>query len=276
MANFLPSLSPRPPRAMKILVLQDRLRGGTGGSRSCSRGRLPRPGTPPPLLTFRPGGALRGTADGWRCSPLTSAWIGPRRACTGAVPDIILTMGRMANCHADRRGASRARRWSPPSHRPLPLALSPRAALPCRGELPRGARRRGGAPGRGGSAASVIYNALVFPPAAAASRDEALRARLGAGPGTAVLLSVAMCREEPARAGGDRRQPGSTSSWPAGVRHRPERLVASRGLGAQFPGLPQARCTLGRPGPCTPPGASPSPTSSSRPRPGACPASRRS
>jgi glycosyltransferase involved in cell wall biosynthesis len=43
---------------------------------------------------------------------------------------------------------------------------------------------------------SVIYNALVFPPAASPVRDEVLRARLGARPGTTVLLSVAMFRPE--------------------------------------------------------------------------------
>jgi glycosyltransferase involved in cell wall biosynthesis len=43
---------------------------------------------------------------------------------------------------------------------------------------------------------SVIYNSLVFPPEAELTRNAALRAQLGAGPATVVLVCVAMFRPE--------------------------------------------------------------------------------
>jgi len=131
-------------------------------------------------------------------------WFAPGlvRALRASAPDIVLCMGRMANCHAGRVaralpdatvvGTMRTGKSLPwLFRRSLPqvahvVANSAESArvLAQIHHLP---------PDR----VSVIHNALVFPPADAAPvRDDALRARLGAGPGTCVLVCVGMFRPE--------------------------------------------------------------------------------
>jgi hypothetical protein len=65
------------------------------------------PGHSAVLLTFRPGGALAGELAGVTHRPLTRRdlhldWFAPglRRAVAAQAPDVVLCMGRMANCHA--------------------------------------------------------------------------------------------------------------------------------------------------------------------------------
>ena len=67
----------------------------------------PRPATPATLLTFRPGGALAGELSGVSHNSLLPLdlrldWFAPGllRAVSAAAPDVVLCMGRMANCYA--------------------------------------------------------------------------------------------------------------------------------------------------------------------------------
>ncbi len=246
---------------MKILLLQDRLRsGGTERQSILLTRAFGAAGHAASLLTFRPGGALRGTARGLDVSALQPFdfgldWAAPalHRAVRRIGPDIVLAMGRMANCHADglaRRLPGAAVVATLRTGKPLPwlfrrsLRSARHVVANCREARDTAVARHGVAADR----ASVIYNPLVFPPSPAESgRDEALRARFGAGPGTAVLLSVAMFRPEK----NQRELVEIVAGLPAGLdwqlwlagdgpaRPACERLVASRGLGARvkFPGF---------------------------------------
>jgi|CZKI01.1.fsa_nt_gi glycosyltransferase involved in cell wall biosynthesis len=196
---------------MKITVLQDHLRSGGTERHSIllsrefgGRGHAAR------LVTFRPGGLLAGTAGAEHLSlqPFDTGidWFGPGllRTVLGAGPDIVLCMGKTANCFAgriQRRAAGGG------------LRTKVVATLRAGGRLPwfyyssvrRAAHlvtnsreaaeglvsRHGLDPAR----VSVIRNALVFPESPP-GRDEELRARLGAGPAATVLLSVGMFRPE--------------------------------------------------------------------------------
>lgn len=95
---------------MKILLVQDRLRGGGTERQTLFLARaFTARGHPVSLLTFRPGGALAAElADsGVAHRSLQSFdtgldWFAPGldRAARAAAPDIVLCMGRMANCRA--------------------------------------------------------------------------------------------------------------------------------------------------------------------------------
>lgn len=196
---------------MKITVLQDYLRSGGTERHSILLSReFGRLGHEARLVTFRPGGLLAGTVESEHVSlqPFDTGidWFGPGllRTVLGNSPDIVLCMGKTANCFAGRiqRRASGGR-----------LRTRVVATLRAGGRLPwfyyssvRGAAHlvtnsceaaeelvslHGLDRGR----LSVIHNALVFHESAGA-RDDQLRARLGAGPSTAVLLSVGMFRPE--------------------------------------------------------------------------------
>jgi glycosyltransferase involved in cell wall biosynthesis len=194
---------------MKIIVLQDRLRsGGTerhsillarefAGLGHCAR-----------LVTFRPGGQLAGTAgSGVRSlQPFDTGvdWFGPGllRTVLGEGPDIVLCMGKTANCYAGRIQKRAVR---------LGLGTKVVASLRAGDRLPRlyyaSVRKASHLVTNSLEAAeglvadhgldrrrlSVIYNSLVFPESFR-GRDDELRSRLGAAPGTSVLLSVAMFR----------------------------------------------------------------------------------
>ncbi|HXQ79779.1 MAG TPA: glycosyltransferase [Opitutaceae bacterium] len=196
---------------MKITVLQDHLRSGGTERQSillCREfGVL---GHAALLVTFRPGGRLAGPGP---ARPLSLQsfdtgvdWFAPGllRTVLGTAPDIVLCMGKTANCFAGRiqRRASGGG-----------LGTRVVATLRAGGRLPwfyyssvrRAAHvvansreaaaelvsRHGFDPGR----VSAIHNALAFP-ASPGARDEQLRAGLGAGPGSTVLLSVGMFRPE--------------------------------------------------------------------------------
>ncbi len=95
---------------MKILLVQDRLRGGGTERQTVFLARaFAARGHAVTLLTFRPGGALAaelaGSSVGLRAlQPFDTGldWFAPAliRAARVFAPDIVLCMGRMANCRA--------------------------------------------------------------------------------------------------------------------------------------------------------------------------------
>jgi glycosyltransferase involved in cell wall biosynthesis len=245
---------------MKILVLQDRLRsGGTERQSILLTRAFAAAGHAASLLTFRPGGTLGAAAAGLDVRSLQPFdfgldWAAPglRGRVRRLAPDLVLAMGRMANCLAGglaRGPGGPAIVATLRTGKPLPwlyrrtLRRADHVVANCREARDAAVARLGVPPGR----ASVIHNALVFPPAGPPGRDEAGRARLGAGPGTLVLLSVAMFRPEK-----NQRElvevvaglpPGlDWQLWLAGdgpARAACERLAARRGLAdrVKFPGF---------------------------------------
>jgi glycosyltransferase involved in cell wall biosynthesis len=198
-------------RAMKIIVLQDRLRSGGTERHSILLGReFAQMGHQAELVTFRPGGKLAPSVTGPHRSlqPFDTGidWFAPGllRTVLGASPDIVLCMGKTANCFAGRIQRHGTRRR-------LPTQVV--ATLRAGGVLPRlyysSVKSAAHLVTNSREAAdilvsrhsleraktSVIHNSLVFPEASQ-GRDRELRARLGAGPSTSVLLSVGMFRPE--------------------------------------------------------------------------------
>lgn len=209
---------------MKILVVQDHLRSGGTERQSLLLARaFAAAGHAAALLTFRPGGALASTLDPavthqvLQPFDLGLDWFAP--GLTGAAqrlrPDVVLCMGRMANCYA---GCLQRRL-------PASIVLSTMRtgkALPWLFRRSLSRTRHIIANSReakqtlvshhhlAGEKISVIYNSLVFPPTAEpgapppppaarmgeAPRNEALRAAHGAVRATTVLLCVAMFRPE--------------------------------------------------------------------------------
>jgi glycosyltransferase involved in cell wall biosynthesis len=195
---------------MKIIVLQDHLRSGGTERHSILLAReFAGLGHASELVTFRPGGILEPSAG---CAhralqPFDTGidWFGPgllRTVLDGS--DIVLCMGKTANCFAGRiqgRAQSRGMRtrvvatlraggklpsfYYSSVRRAAHLVTN---SLEAADELVslHGLERRG---------VTVIHNSLVFPESRI-GRDEGLRARLGAAPGTTVLLSVGMFRPE--------------------------------------------------------------------------------
>jgi glycosyltransferase involved in cell wall biosynthesis len=212
---------------MKILVLQDYLRsGGTERQSILLANAFAAAGHATTLLTFRPGGPLAATVASAVRRPalqpfdLGLDWFAPGlfRCAARVQPDVILCMGRMANCYAaglqqqHPRAAVVATMRTGKNlpwlfRRSLRLARhvvansrEARDVLIRDHELP---------PDK----ITVIYNSLVFPPESTAPAHQAtpsssaeapanaeprvsLRARHGAGPKTFVLLCVAMFRPE--------------------------------------------------------------------------------
>ncbi len=195
---------------MKIIVLQDHLRsGGTERHSILLTREFAGLGHASQLVTFRPGGVLAPTAD---CAhralqPFDTGidWFAPgllRAVLDGS--DIVLCMGKTANCFAGRiqgRALSRGMRtkvvatlraggklpgfYYSSVRRAAHLVTN---SLEAADELVtlHGLDRRG---------VTTIHNSLVFPESYV-GRDDALRAKFGAGPGTTVLLSVGMFRPE--------------------------------------------------------------------------------
>jgi len=194
---------------MKILIVQDYLRsGGTERQSLLLTRAFTAGGHPTTLLTFRPGGALAHLGedlDHRSLQPfdLQLDWFAPglSAAATRLQPEVVLCMGRMANCYAGdlqhqlprspvvatlrtgkalpflfRRSLHTVRHIVANSH-------EARAGLISTQHLP-------------AAKISVIHNSLVFPAPSAAGRNEALRAHFGATPETNVLLNVAMFRPE--------------------------------------------------------------------------------
>lgn len=195
---------------MKILIVQDHLRsGGTERQSILLANAFAAAGHATTLLTFRPGGALDRTVSArvHRCSlQLVDTgldWFAPRlsHAARQFAPDVILCMGRMANCRAAslqkacarsavvatmRTGKSLPwlfRRGLRAAHHVIANSHEARSLLISRYEIP-------------SAKISVIYNSLVFPSAAAARSRGSLRALRAATDATCVLLNVAMFRPE--------------------------------------------------------------------------------
>ena len=196
---------------MKIIVLQDHLRSGGTERHSVLLSReFAEMGHGVELVTFRPGGRLAGTAPQSHraLQPFDTGidWLAPGllRSVLGGSPDIVLCMGKTANCYAgriQRRASGRG------------LGTRVVATLRAGGNLPgfyyssvkaashlvtnsrEAAELLVRGHGLDRERVSVIHNSLVFPEAAP-GRDLELRTRLGAGPKSSVLLSVGMFRPE--------------------------------------------------------------------------------
>lgn len=250
---------------MKILLVQDRLRsGGTERQAVLLANAFAAAGHAAALLTFRPGGPLAGTvAPGvarlvLQPFDLGLDWFAPGLAAAARrfAPDVILCLGRMANCYAGGLQAAlpgAAVIGTMRTGKPLPflfrrslgrvrhvVANSHDAAATL-------ARAYGVAPAR----VAVIHNSLVFPAAPAAApaapAESALRIRFGATSATQVLLCVAMFRPEK----NQRELVEIAAGLPAGhdwqlwlagdgpARADCEALAAAKGLAARvkFPGF---------------------------------------
>jgi len=214
---------------MKILLVQDTLRsGGTERQTILLANAFAAAGHPTGLLTFRPGGALAHTLSPAvvhrALQPFDTRldWFAPGlcRAIRRAAPDIVLCMGRMANCYGGRI-ARFLESASPTAHQQvgrkvkqpvaalatmrtgklLPLlarrSLAQVAHIVANSEAARATlqTRYAVPPAR----ISVIPNALVFPPLPsdeATTARAALRRKHGATDDTTVLLDCAMFRPE--------------------------------------------------------------------------------
>jgi glycosyltransferase involved in cell wall biosynthesis len=250
---------------MKILVVQDYLRsGGTERQSVLLSNAFAAAGHATTLLTFRPGGALKDTV-----APVVVRvelqptdrqldWFAPgllKAVCTSA-PDIVVCMGRMANCYAGsmqqallRCSAKSAVIATMRTGKPLPflfrrsLRLSQHVVANSQAARAKLVRSHGVPEEK----ISVIYNSLVFPPEAALARNEVLRQQYGARSTTMVMLCVAMFRPEK-----NQRELIEIAAtlpahidwqlWLAGdgpARAACEQLAAERNLGARvkFPGF---------------------------------------
>jgi glycosyltransferase involved in cell wall biosynthesis len=194
---------------MKIWLLQDHLRsGGTERQTILLARAFAGSGHAVEAVTFRPGGTLAATLAPvpHRCLQVfdtTFNWFAPGllRAARAAAPDVILCMGRMANCHAGRLARALPAMTVVGTMRtgkPLPWLF--RRSLHRVAHVVANSAESAGILTRTynlpAERVSVIHNALVFPSATGSMRNQALRARHGAGPGTRVLLCVGMMRPE--------------------------------------------------------------------------------
>ncbi|MES2696411.1 MAG: glycosyltransferase [Verrucomicrobiota bacterium] len=250
---------------MKITLIQDFLRsGGTERQSILLANACAAAGHTTTLVTFRPGGALAGTvAPGvarriLQPFDLTLDWFAPGLAATARelAPDIVLCMGRMANCYAGRLQATLPRSAVIATMRtgkPLP-SLFRQSLQKVRHVVAnsRDARdtlvRRYAVPT---DKVTVIHNSLVFPstPANSSAADGGavpsprglLRQQHKAAPTTAVLLCVAMFRPEKNQRELVEIVAGLPTAldyqlWLGGdgpARAACEALVAERGLGAR-------------------------------------------
>lgn len=194
---------------MKILVVQDYLRsGGTERQSLLLTRAFTAAGHPTTLLTFRPGGALAELGEGLDVRSLQPVdlhldWFAPglSTTVTRLKPDVVLCMGRMANCYAgdlQLHLPSSSVIGTLRTGKPLPF-LFRRSLHTVRHIVANSHEARTTliatqsiAPGK----ITVIHNSLVFPSAHAPARNAALRTQHGAAPATTVLLNVAMFRPE--------------------------------------------------------------------------------
>lgn len=198
---------------LRIGILQDYLRNGGTERQTVWLGRaFAAEGHEVRLTTFRPGGALAGTTGEVGRRVLqgfdsgVNAWApGLGRAVREEGAEVVLCMGRMANCRAAAVKAARPEAVVVATMRTgkaLPwfyrrgLARADHVVANSRAAAET-LRLRYGVPGE---KVSVIHNALVFPPKAAEAEAEggraAWRSRAGAGPETVVMVCVAMFRPE--------------------------------------------------------------------------------
>ena len=199
---------------MKIIVLQDYLRsGGTERQSVLLANAFAAAGHATTLLTFRPGGPLAGTVAAnvthaaLQPIDLQLDWFAPRLSAfvAHAEPDVILCMGRMANCYAGglqklvaRRGGSPAVIATMRTGKRLPW-LFRRSLRRVRHVVANSRDARNTLTREYRLSAeniSVVYNSLVFPAESSLTRNDTLRAQHGATDRTTVLLCVAMFRPE--------------------------------------------------------------------------------
>lgn len=199
---------------MKILLVQDYLRsGGTERQTVLLANAFAAAGHPTTLLTFRPGGPLASTVSATvtrrSLQPMDFGldWLAPRlrAAVTTAQPDIVVCMGRMANCYAGK--LQRGLRQTHPSAAVL-ATMRTGKRLPALFRRSLDEVRHIVANSRDArdtlvreyrvadERISVIHNSLVFPPESALARNEELRRQFAASPTTTVLACVAMFRPE--------------------------------------------------------------------------------
>jgi glycosyltransferase involved in cell wall biosynthesis len=211
---------------MNIVVLQDYLRsGGTERQSLLLAQAFAAAGHRTALLTFRPGGALAvaetAGVNHRALQPFDTGldWFAPGlvRTTRALAPDVLLCMGRMANCYGGRLQARLPRTAVVATMRTgkaLPW-LFRRSLRRVRHVVANSREARETLIAQYGLSVervSVIHNSLVFPAtaarsgrtsASAAERESvpppartALRAQHGAGDTTTVLLCVAMFRPE--------------------------------------------------------------------------------
>jgi glycosyltransferase involved in cell wall biosynthesis len=161
------------------------------------------------LLTFRPGGPLAATVSPsvthTSLQPFDFAldWFAPGLFATAArlQLDVILCMGRMANCYAgglQRRQSQTAVVATMRTGKPLP-ALFRRSLRLARHIVANSHDARANLISQHSlpyEKISVIHNSLVFPGESSLARNDTLRAQHGATSATTVLLNVAMFRPE--------------------------------------------------------------------------------
>jgi glycosyltransferase involved in cell wall biosynthesis len=199
---------------MKIIVIQDVLRSGGTERQSIRLARgFAAAGHRTRLLTFRPGGALD---EGEPSAPhpafdrrslqpfdLGLDWFAPglTAAVSRFAPDVVLCMGRMANCRGGGLQAALPQAAviaSARTGKPLPW-LFRRSLRRVRHVVANSREARDHLVetyGLQSDRVSVIPNPLHFPPVPFPGSGADLRARFGAGPATTVLLCVAMFRPE--------------------------------------------------------------------------------
>ena len=196
---------------MKILILQDYLRsGGIERHSIYLAGACADAGHDVTLVTFRPGGRL--TSDNWQPNFAYHSlqkrdwhldWFAPglRRLVTRLSPQIVLCMGRVANCYGgliQMRLPQASVICTMQTGNPLPF-LYVHSLLRCRhiiansfvakrvlAELYHVPEVK----------VTVIHNPLLRYPPDIPARNLELRRKHGAGPGTVVLLNVAMFHRE--------------------------------------------------------------------------------
>ncbi len=201
---------------MKILLMQDYLRsGGTERQSVLLANAFAAAGHVSTLLTFRPGGPLEPTvAPNVQLRALQQTdrgldWLAPGLSGVvhAAAPDVVLAMGRMANCYAGSVPTSVPAAPSTPTTiatmrtgKPLPWLY--RRSLRRVAHVVANSHDASAALqqiyGVAAEKISVIHNSLVFAAANEAPSADAvvLRTQHGARPSTAIYLCVAMFRPE--------------------------------------------------------------------------------
>lgn len=199
---------------MKILIVQDHLRsGGTERQSVLLANAFAAAGHAVTLMTFRPGGRLDASVSDavnrrvLQPFDLGLDWFAPRLVAQAraAASDVILCMGRMANCYAGRLqralpAAAVIGTMRTGKKLPAPFRRSLHAVRHIVGNSRDAADTLTREHSVSAEKISVIHNSLVFPPLssgdAAPSPRLSLRTQHGASPATTVLLNVAMFRPE--------------------------------------------------------------------------------
>ncbi|MDQ5979205.1 MAG: hypothetical protein QG602_2179 [Verrucomicrobiota bacterium] len=196
---------------MKILIVQDYLRsGGTERQSVFMASAFARSGHEVTLLTFRPRGVLDldGEQQPFAFRSLQSFdtgldWFAPGllRTAAEAAPDLVLCMGRMANCYAgfiQSRLPKAAVICTMRTGKPLPT-LFVRSLRRCRHIVANSHVAKQVLTDNHDihpSKVTVIHNAVLRFTDESAARNLSLRRYHGANPSTVVMINVAMFRPE--------------------------------------------------------------------------------